>query len=143
MFIGIYYHTLEAKGRLAIPAKFRKQLKKGSVITRGLDGCLFLFPASEWGTFMKKLQESPLSQADARGFIRLMTNEAREVEFDRQGRTHIPQYLKEYAGLKTKTVIAGTLNRIEIWDRETYHKYIEKIEEKGGKLAESLKELGI
>lgn len=143
MFIGIYYHTLEAKGRLAIPAKFRSKLEKGSVITRGLDGCLFLFPASQWRILMRKLQQSPLSQPEARGFIRLMTHEAAEVEFDAQGRTHIPQYLQDFAGIKKKTVIAGTLNRIEIWELEKYHKYIKNIEEKGGQLAENLRELGI
>lgn len=143
MFIGIYYHTLEAKGRLAIPAKFRSKLEKGSVITRGLDGCLFLFPASQWKSFTKKLSKSPLSQQEIRGFIRLMTHEASEVDFDSQGRTRIPQYLLEFADLKKKTVIAGTLNRIEIWDMKKYHEYIKGIEKKGGQLAEKLIDFGI
>ena len=143
MFIGIYYHTLETKGRLAIPAKFRKNLNKGSVITRGLDGCLFLFPKSQWETLMKKLQESPISRKDARGFMRLMTHEAAEVKFDKQGRTRIPEYLQKYAGIGKQVVIAGTLNRIEIWGRSQYHEYIQKIEQKEESLAESLTELGI
>lgn len=143
MFIGIYYHTLEAKGRLAIPAKFRKNLDKGSVITRGLDGCLFLFPSDKWGELVNKLEQSPITRKDARGFMRLLTHEAIEVEFDKQGRTKIPKYLFKYSGLKKEVVIAGTLNRIEIWDKTRYHKYISETEGQEEVLAESLTELGI
>lgn len=143
MFIGIYYHTLEAKGRLAIPAQFRRQLDKGSVVTRGLDGCLFLFPNKEWEKFIGKLEASPLTQKKAREFTRLMTHQAATVEFDSQGRTRIPNYLRELAGLKDKVVIAGSLNRIEIWDKTRYHQYMEKIEEKSEQIAESLTELEI
>jgi MraZ protein len=138
VFIGIYYHTLEAKGRLAIPAQFRRKLEKGSVITRGLDGCLFLFPVQEWEKFIEKLQQSPLTQRKAREFVRLMTHAATEVEFDSQGRTRIPSYLQELAGLKKDVVIAGSLNRIEIWDKARYHQYMEKIEKKSEQIAESL-----
>ncbi|MCH7951362.1 division/cell wall cluster transcriptional repressor MraZ [Patescibacteria group bacterium] len=143
MFIGIYYHTLEAKGRLAIPASFRRNLDKGSVVTRGLDGCLFLFPARDWRKFVKKLQQSPLTQKKAREFVRLMTHQAAEVEFDSQGRTRIPSYLQELAGLKKEVVIAGSLDRIEIWDKARYHRYMRKIEERSEEIAESLTELGI
>lgn len=143
MFIGIYYHTLEAKGRLAIPAKFRRNLKKGSVVTRGLDGCLFLFPASVWERLIDKLRQSPLTKREARGFVRLITHEAAEVEFDRQGRTRIPKYLVEYAGIKKSVVVAGTLDRIEIWEKVRYDEYVTKLEEKGEDLAEKLSELGI
>lgn len=143
MFIGIYYHSIEAKGRLAIPAKFRRKLKIGSVITRGLDSCLFIFPDSEWEKLTEKLKTSPLTRSDARGFVRLMSHAAAEVEFDRQGRTRIPNYLQEYAGLKKEVVVAGTLNRVEIWDKFKYHKYIEDIETQGEKISEQLTELGI
>jgi MraZ protein len=143
MFIGTFYHNLETKGRLAIPAKFRRQLEKGGIVTRGLDKSLFIFPQAQWEKLLEKLSASPLSRADARAFIRLMTHEACEVEFDRQGRTLIPAYLLEYANLKKEVVVAGTLSRVEIWDKATYHAYIGKIEAKGDALAESLQELGI
>lgn len=143
MFIGIYYHILEAKGRLAIPAGFRRQLNEGSVITRGLDGCLFLFPEPEWGKFIKKLQQSPLTRRKAREFVRLMTHAAVKVEFDKQGRTRIPSYLQKLADLKKEVVVAGSLNRIEIWDKDRYHQYMAKIEEKSEQIAESLTELEI
>jgi len=143
MFVGLYYHTLEAKGRLAFPVKFRRNLKKGSVLTRGLDGCLFVFPPKEWRKLTDRLRQSPLSLREARGFVRLMTHEAVELEFDFQGRTRIPQYLREFAGLSKEVVVAGSLNRIEIWDRETYHRYISEIEKKSEQIAESLNKLGI
>lgn len=143
MFIGTYYHTLEAKGRLAIPPSFRSKLKKGSVITRGLDGCLFVFPQEEWKELMNKLELSPLSNKQARGFVRLMTHAAAEIKFDSQGRTNIPQHLREYATLKKNVVVAGSLNRMEIWDRDRYHTYIEQIEKNSDQIAENLAELGI
>lgn len=143
MFIGIYYHSLEAKGRLAIPAKFRQNLEKGSVITRGLDGCLFVFPSAEWERLMRKLRQSPLARKEARGFVRLLTHEAAEVEFDSQGRTRIPQYLTSYASLEKEVVIAGTLNRVEIWDKKRYQKYMRETEGASDVLTEQLAELGI
>ncbi|OGY18455.1 MAG: cell division/cell wall cluster transcriptional repressor MraZ [Candidatus Chisholmbacteria bacterium RIFCSPLOWO2_01_FULL_50_28] len=143
MFIGLYYHTLEAKGRLAFPAKFRRNLKKGSVITRGLDGCLFVFPKDEWEKLAQKLRQSPVTRREARAFVRLMTHQACELGFDAQGRTRIPQYLKDFARLAKHVVVAGTLTRVEIWDRETYNQYISEAEKKGGEIAERLSELGI
>lgn len=143
MLTGTYYHKLEAKGRLAIPAKFRKHIDKGSVVTRGLDGCLFLFPAHEWERLIRKLHQSPLTQRDARSFVRLMTHAAEEVKLDSQGRTRLPLVLCQYASLKKEVVIAGTLTRIEIWDRETYHAYVDKLESEGEDLAERLGESGV
>lgn len=143
MFIGTYYHTLEAKSRLAIPAKFRRLLHQNSIITRGLDGCLFIFPADQWKKIVEKLNQSPISSSDARAFIRLMTHEAYEVHFDKQGRTLIPKHLTAYAGINKETVIAGTLNRVEIWDQKKYHLYTESIEKQSEVLAENLREFGI
>lgn len=143
MFIGIYYHTLEAKGRLAVPAGFRKNLNKGSVITRGLDGCLFIFPASSWERLMDKLRQGPLARKEARSFVRLMTHAAAHVNFDAQGRTRLPSNLLDYAGIRKEVVIAGTLERIEVWDRDRYHTYIASIEKMGEELAETLTQLGI
>ena len=143
MFIGEYTYSIDEKKRLAIPAKFRQLLGKKAVITRGLDQCLFLYPAKEWGNLAKKLAQLPLSQADARGFARLMLTGAMEVNLDNLGRILIPDYLKTYAFLKKKVVIAGVYNRVEIWDERKWQEYKKKTETTVGDIAERLKELGV
>jgi len=143
MFIGEYTYSIDEKKRLAIPSKFRKMLGKKAVITRGLDQCLFLYPLNEWKNLAKKLAQLPLSQADARGFARLMLTGAMEVSFDNLGRILIPDYLKEYAFLKKKVVITGVYNRIEIWDEKKWKMYKNKTEKEVGDIAERLKELGV
>jgi MraZ protein len=142
-FFGEYTYSIDEKKRLAIPQKFRKVLGKRAVITKGLDECLFLYPAKEWGILAKKLSALPLSQSDARGFARLMLTGAMEVNLDNLGRILIPDYLKEYAKLKKKVVIAGVYNRIEIWDEKIWKEYKEKTEKEVGNIAERLKELGV
>jgi MraZ protein len=142
-FYGEYAYSIDEKKRLAIPPKFRKILGKKAVITKGLDQCLFLYPAKEWGILAKKLSKLPLSQSDARGFARLMLTGAMEVELDNLGRILIPDYLKEYAKLKKRVVIAGVYNRIEIWDEKIWQEYKEKTEKEVGDIAERLKELGV
>ncbi len=143
MFIGEYTFKLDQKKRLAVPAKFRRELGKKAVITRGLDNCLFLYPAREWKTLAKKLSNMPLAQADARGFARIMLAGAMEVELDKSGRIIIPDYLKKYASLQREVVIAGLYNRIEIWDKEQWNIYKKKTEKEVGDMAERLKELGV
>ena len=143
MFIGEYTYSVDEKKRLAIPAKFRQLLGKKAVITRGLDQCLFLYPAKEWGSLAKKLAQLPLSQADARGFARLMLTGAMEVNLDNLGRILVPDFLKEYAGLKKRVVIAGVSDRLEVWDEAKWKEYKNKTESSGGDIAERLKELGI
>jgi len=143
MFIGEYTYSLDSKRRLAIPAKFRKLLGRKAVITRGLDNCLFLYPANEWGKLAKKLSQLPLSQADARGFARIMLAGATDVTIDNLGRILVPDYLKSYAGLKKKTVVAGLFNRIEVWDAAQWDDYKQKTEKGIGDIAERLKELGV
>ncbi len=143
MFIGEYSYSIDEKKRLAIPPKFRQLLGKKAVITRGLDQSLFLYPAKEWGILAKKLSQLPLSQSDARGFARIMLSGAMEVIFDNLGRILLPDYLKEYAKLKKKVVIAGLYNRIEIWDEMKWKEYKEKTEKEVGDIAERLKELGV
>jgi len=143
MFIGEYTYSIDEKKRLAIPAKFRQLLGKKAVITRGLDQCLFLYPAKEWGSLVKKLAQLPLSQADARGFARLMLTGAMEVSIDNLGRILLPDYLKKYAFLKKKVVIAGVFNRIEVWDERKWQEYKKKTETEVGDIAERLKELGV
>jgi MraZ protein len=142
-FYGEYTYSIDEKKRLSIPPKFRKILGKKAVITKGLDQCLFLYPSKEWGILAKKLSQLPLSQSDARGFARLMLAGAMEVEIDNLGRILIPDYLKDYAKLKKRVVIAGVYNRIEIWDEKNWKEYKEKTESEVGDIAERLKELGV
>jgi len=143
MFIGEYTYSIDDKKRLAVPPKFRKQLNEGGVITRGLDNCLFLYSREEWERQAKKISEMPYVSADARGFSRYMLSGAMEVEFDNMGRILIPDYLKDYAGLKKKVVVAGLYSRIEIWDEDIWKTYKEKTEKEAGNIAERLNELGV
>jgi MraZ protein len=143
MFIGEFQHNLDSKGRVAVPAKFRAKLTGGAIITRGLDHCLFVFTNKDWETLAQKLIALPLAQANSRAFVRLMLAGATDVELDKQGRILIPDYLREYAGLKKQTVIAGLYNRIEIWDSEAWKQYKAKTESQSDEIAEKLSELGI
>ena len=143
MFIGEYKHNLDSKGRLAIPVKFRSLLKKGAVVTRGLDNCLFLYPKEQWKEIAKKLANLPISQAKARAFSRLMLAGAMDVDFDNQGRITLPEYLRQFAGLGKKTVVAGLYDRLEIWDDNKWDKYKQGTESKSAEIAEALGDLGI
>jgi MraZ protein len=143
MFIGEYVYSIDEKKRLAIPVKFRKDLGKIAIVTRGLEECLFLYPQSEWKKLVDKLKKLPLSQSDARGFVRLMLSGAMEINIDNLGRILIPDYLKDYAKLKKKVVLTGVLNRIEIWDEEKWKEYKAKTEKEIGSIAERLKDLQI
>ena len=143
MFIGEYQHNIDEKGRMAVPVKFRGQLGKGAIVTRGLDHCLFVFTEIEWRALAKKLVALPLAQANSRAFVRLMLAGATDVEVDGQGRVLIPDYLRKDANLKKETVVAGLYNRIEIWDRETWDRYKQKTEGASEEIAEKLGELGI
>lgn len=143
MFIGEYSYSIDEKKRLAVPQKFRQILGNKAIITKGLDQCLFLFSVKEWGSLAKKLSQMPLAQADARGFARLMLTGAMEVKFDNLGRILIPDYLKNYAFLNKKIVIAGVFNRAEIWDEKIWREYQLKTEKEVGDIAERLKELGV
>lgn len=143
MFSGEHLYKIDNKKRLAIPAKFRKVLGKKAVITRGLDNCLFLFSVKEWEKLAKKLSQLPLTQADARGFSRVMLAGAMEVNIDRLGRILIPDYLKKDAGLKKEAIIVGLYNRIEIWDSKEWSVYKEDKEKNVEDIAERLNDLGI
>lgn len=143
MFIGEYSYTIDAKKRLTVPPKFRKILGEKAVITRGLDNCLFLYSQKDWEEQAEKLSKLPLSQADARGFARIMLAGAMETDIDSLGRILIPDYLKEYAKFDKKIIVAGLYNRIEIWSEEKWEEYKEKAEREAGDMAERLKELGI
>ena len=143
MFIGEFQHNLDSKGRVAIPAKFRQKLTGGAIITRGLDHCLFVFTNKDWEILAQKLIALPLAQANSRAFVRLMLAGAVDVELDKQGRILIPDYLREYAGLKKQVVVAGLYNRIEVWDSESWKQYKTKTESASDEIAEKLGELGI
>lgn len=143
MLLGEYQHNLDAKGRMAVPAKFRQQLAAGAIITRGLDRCLFIFSGKEWEILAQKLIALPLAQANSRAFTRLMLAGATDVDLDKQGRILIPDYLREYAGLKKQTIVAGLYNRIEVWDSESWKQYKAKTESQSDEIAEKLGELGI
>ena len=143
MFTSRYYHSLETKGRLAIPAAFREKLPSGGVITIGLDGCLFLFPSSYWQELCGKLAALPLTNRAGRQFTRSLVQSAVDLALDSQGRTLIPDFLKASASLKKQVVIAGALTRIEIWDRDRYHQHLNLISEDHPDWESGLKDLNI
>ena len=143
MFIGEYNYSLDTKGRVAVPAKFRRALGKEFVVTRGLDNSLFVYTKTEWTKLAKKLTSLPISQANTRAFSRLMLAGAMDVKFDTQGRIILPEYLRQYAGLKKKVVIAGLYDRLEIWDEATWKAYKIKTEKQSNEIAEQLGELGV
>jgi len=143
MFIGEYNYSVDTKGRVAVPAKFRRELGKEIVVTRGLDDSLFLYTMKEWKKLAEKLSSLPISQANTRAFSRLMLAGAMDTMIDKQGRIMIPDYLRKYAGISKKAVIAGLYNRIEIWDEKKWKVYKEKTESKSNDIAEQLGELGV
>jgi MraZ protein len=143
MFIGEYHHALDEKGRVQVPVKFRADLVKGAVVTRGLDNCLFIYTKKEWNVLAEKLAKLPISQANSRAFSRLMLAGAMELDIDRQGRVVLPEYLRHFAGLKKMTVIAGLYNRLEVWDKDAWEKYRNGTERQSGDIAEALAALGV
>jgi MraZ protein len=143
MFIGEYQHTIDGKGRMAMPAKFRPRLGSGAIITRGLDRCLFVFTDSEWEALAKKIMELSLLKSDSRAFARFTMAGASDVEFDSQGRILIPSSLREYAGLKKEAVVTGVYQRIEIWDVAAWKDYRAKTEKNSDAIAEKLGEAGL
>lgn len=143
MFIGRYYHNLEAKGRIAIPGSYRTKLSSGGVITAGLDGCLFLLPKLSWQQLSDKLSSLPLTSKIGRQFTRILVQSATELEMDSQGRTLIPDYLRQMASLKKHVVFAGALTRVEIWDQERYHQHLNFITVQNPDFDTALAELNI
>ncbi|RHW66625.1 transcriptional regulator MraZ [Clostridium botulinum] len=123
MFIGEYNHGLDTKNRIIIPAKFREELGKNFVLTKGLDGCLYVYPKSQWEVLQKKLETLPLTNKNARAFVRFFFSGAHELELDKQGRTLIPQNLLEYGQIQKEIVSIGVSNRIEIWSKEKWEEY--------------------
>lgn len=143
MFIGEYNHNIDDKGRLAIPVKFREALRGGAVVTRGLDGCLFLYTMNEWTILAEKLSNLSINQANTRAFARLMLAGAMDVTLDKQGRIILPDYLRKFVHITKKVVISGLYNRLEIWDQDKWEEYKQKTEADSEDIAEQLGEIGI
>ena len=143
MLLGEYTHNLDDKKRLTLPKKFKDELGKKLVLTRGLDNCLFLFPQKEWEHTVSKLKQLSFTQSDTRGFMRFMFSGASEIEIDKSGRILVPDNLKKFAGLKSRVVLAGVSDKVEIWDEKEWQKYTMRVEKQGEKLAEKLGEIGV
>ena len=120
MFMGEYNHTVDTKGRLIVPSKFREQLGDEFVVTKGLDGCLFVYSKSEWENIEEKFRNGPLTTKDARKFARFFFAGAASCEVDKQGRILLPVVLREYAGIEKDVVSVGVFNRVEIWDKDKW-----------------------
>lgn len=120
MFMGEYNHSIDTKGRVIVPAKFREQLGEHFVVTKGLDGCLWVFAEEEWEEFSGKLRELPVANKDARKFARFFLAGAADTETDKMGRILIPQVLRDYAKLEKDVALVGTGNRVEIWDKAAW-----------------------
>ncbi len=143
MFIGEYNHTIDSKGRLIVPAKFRERLGEEFVVTKGLDGCLFVYPMDEWTVFTDKLKELPLAKKDARQFSRFFLAGAASCEVDKQGRILIPSVLREFAGLEKDAVLVGVSSRIEIWSKPKWEEISDVDVEDMDNIAEHMEDLGI
>ena len=143
MLIGEYEHSLDDKGRVIMPAKLRIDIGERFIITKGLDGCLFVFSQVEWSNFETKLKELPLTNKNARDFVRFFLSGATEYEIDKQGRFLIVTNLREYANIKKEVVIIGVGTRIEIWDKSKWKDYNDNDNISADDLAENMTMLGI
>ncbi len=143
MLMGEYRHNIDTKGRMIVPSKLREELGEEFVLTRGLDGCLFGYPMSEWQNLESKLNEMPLAKKDARTFVRFFYSAATECELDKQGRINIPSTLRNYAALTKECVVIGVSNRIEIWDEERWQEFSEVAEENFDEIAENMIDFGL
>lgn len=140
MFLGQYEHTIDDKGRLIVPAKYREPLGDNFIITYGLDVCLFVYSLEEWKTLAEKLKLLPLGQRDARAFKRILFSRATNCTIDSQGRVIIMKYLRDYARIDKEVMIIGVSDRIEIWSKDIWQKYFDKIEDSYEDIAERVYE---
>ncbi len=138
MLIGKSYNTFDSQRRVTLPKTLRSQLGESPILTRGLDGGLFLFPASAWTAIVNNLENQPFTKKRSRDFLRYMSNEAYQVEPDSLGRITVPETLAQAAHLTKDVVVVGSLQYIEIWDRDAYHTYVDALEANAEELAESL-----
>ncbi len=143
MLLGEHKHTLDTKKRLSLPSKFRKELGKTVVITRGLDACLFVYSVQKWKEFTEKLSDLSMGQSNTRAFTRFILGNAVEKNIDSAGRILIPDYLKDFAGLEQKVVVAGLSNRVELWNEEKWEQYQSGLEGQADDLAQTLGDIGM
>lgn len=143
MLTGEFNHSIDVKGRLIIPSKFREILGEDFVITKGLDGCLFVYPQEEWKTFENKLRTLPLTNKDARTFTRFFLGSAVDGGLDKQGRVLISLALRNFAGLDKEVVLVGVLDRIEIWDKAKWDEKNAAVEENMDDIASHMEDLGL
>jgi len=141
--MGEYLHTIDGKGRLIVPAKFREALGDKFIATKGLDHCLFVYPVAEWSELEQKLRTLPFTQPDVRAFVRFFFSGATECEVDKQGRILLPANLREYANLEKDVILVGVSSRVEIWSQELWADYSRQAEDAYASAAESLVNLGI
>lgn len=138
MFIGEYHHSIDEKGRIIIPAKFRESLGLRFIITRGIDNCLFVYSMDDWNDICNKLSSLPFTKKDARVFNRFFLSGATDVELDKQGRINIQSFLIDYANLSKDCVIVGTGNRVEIWAKESWDNFFNSTKDNMSDIAENL-----
>ena len=138
MFMGEYHHTIDDKGIIIIPSKFRYELGDKFILTRGLENCLFAYPEKEWNLIVEKLNKLPFTKKDARNFSRFFLSGATIVEFDKQGRINISSPLVTYADLKKECVIIGVGDRLEIWDKEEWNHFFDNSKDSMSDIAENL-----
>lgn len=143
MFIGEYQHTLDTKGRIMIPSKFREDLGDNFVVTKGLDSCLFIYSMEEWNIIKDKLKTLPLTNKDARAFVRFFFSGASEAGLDKQGRVLLPSNLRDHAKFIKDAVVIGVATRIEIWSKEQWEDYTDDDNLSYDSIAEKMAELGI
>ena len=143
MFIGEYEHSVDAKGRVIMPAKLREDVGENFIVTKGLDGCLFGFSKAEWANFEEKLKSLPLTNKNARDFVRFFLSGAIECEIDKQGRFLIASNLREYAAMEKEVVIIGVGTRIEFWDKAKWKEYNSSENISADNIAENMTMLGI
>jgi|SRR3989344_5025351 len=142
MLTGEYIHTLDEKKRVSLPSKFRNEVGKKIVVTRGLDNCLFMYSSAEWQKIAQKISDMGMAQADKRSFNRFFLSSAVETEVDGVGRFLIPDHLRDFADLKNKIVFAGVGSRVEVWNERRWSEYKKKVEKQADMLAEKLGEVG-
>ena len=138
MFIGEYHHTIDEKGRIIIPAKFREELGNSFIITRGIENCLFVYSVDSWNKICDKLNSLPFTKKDARNFMRFFLSGATSVELDKQGRVNVTSPLIDYANLSKDCVVIGTGDRLEIWSKSSWDLYFNSTKDSMSDIAENL-----
>jgi MraZ protein len=143
MFVGEFKHSVDEKGRVALPAKFREVLKDGAILTRGNDGCLTIYRMNEWESLMEKITKLPQSKMEVRSYVRFLLSGAVDVRTDKQGRINLPNYLMSFAQITKKVVFVGVYDRLELWDEEKWSEYRGQIENQSEDVLEQLEKYGL